>query len=132
MKKRRLSITHVVLLAMLIVAVLTWGFCATEYAQSVDEFYNVNPLRRTLHIQGDGRFRYGLSRWGLTIDALRVFAVNSITQIPRAPQVVSYTFQNRLWVVITFAVLETLVLGGGLVLKSVERNLAAERRRRPL
>ena len=65
MKKRRLSITHVTLLAMLIVAVLTWGFSATEYARSVDEFYHVNPLRRSLHIQGDGRFREVTAELGI-------------------------------------------------------------------
>jgi hypothetical protein len=54
---------------------------------------------------------------------------NAIQQIPNFPAVVAYVFKNRIWLPIVVIVAEVLVIGFGVFMKKVERDLNSPRRR---
>lgn len=94
-----LSIRAVVVLAMLVIAAFGWAFAAAAYAHEMEGWASGMGGRH----------------------AFSAFALNAVTHIPQAFEVIGFTFTKRLWLAIVILVLEFLVLLGGLGLKKIEK-----------
>lgn len=117
------SLTWIVVAAALVVVVFGWGFLAGSYAgahetalseMSADEF-------RGLDARALARPRRSI---------IAAFVGNSLEQLPNMPTVISWHFANRMWLPMTIGIVMLGVIGGGLVLKKVEQNLAQPKHRR--
>lgn len=120
MAEQEKSVTWVIVMLFLLIAVLGWAFAAAGYAHS-EEGWRTGGVQGTDDTQG---FRRGSRR------ALGDFIGNSFRQIPNMSAVISFTFEHRLWLVITVGVLEGLLLIGGYKMKSLEKELSGPRQRR--
>jgi hypothetical protein len=89
------SVGWVAVMLALAVAYFGWGFLAADYFQN-------NP---------DG----GAEKAN--------FWIKTVTQLPNLPSVISYSFQNRLWMLVLILVGEVAVLILWVVLRKLEREL---------
>ena len=120
-KKEGKSITWVVTMASITIAVIGWCMLATAYA-SYTEGLNV-PVP-------SGRVRVGRgSGIVMLVGAIAKMAWDGVTQIPNVISVVQFAFQKRLGVVIGIGIVEVLLLVGGLGMKKLEKDMENERRR---
>lgn len=118
------SLTWIIVMIMICIALFGWGFLAGSY---------------------DGAHAPNLSDGGPPgdhegIDARTVrnpaaagigkFIGNAIGQLPNMPTVISWHMSNRIWLPITIIALEGCTLLGAIVLKRVEKSLETPRRRR--
>jgi len=97
---------YVTLFLMLFVAWLAWAFAAAGYATEQE----------------------GLSPFGRRL--LKLLVWNALAKLPDLPAVLSYTFREKLWLPIVFAVVEVLIVLLGVVLKVVERQMDSPKKRR--
>jgi hypothetical protein len=95
MPEENKSVGWVAGMLALVVTYFGWGFLAADYFQ---------------HTPGAGERETD-------------FWVNSVTQLPNLPSVMSYAFQNRLWLVVVIAVAEVGVLILWVVMRKLEREL---------
>ncbi len=99
-KKDEEQSTSVVLIGLMVgIALFGWAFCAAAYATE----------QQGLHDFGRG--------------SKGTFITNAFVQIPNGVAVMSYVFQNKIWLPIIFGVLEVLALGFGIVMKVVEKKI---------
>ena len=116
------SIRWIVIVSMIFVAYLGWGFMAGSYAE-----IGATALPEV----GNLRIRRGRGMGiALLISAVVSFVVTSITELPNFFSVISFHMSNRIWLPILFIVLEGLVLAGGYGLQKLEENLEKPRHRR--
>jgi len=104
--EEELPVWYVTLFLMLFVAWLAWAFAAAGYATEQE----------------------GLSPFGRRL--FRLFVWNAVAKLPDLPAVLSYTFKEKLWMPITLAVVEVLVVLLGVVLKVVEKQMVSTKKRR--
>lgn len=106
-----------------LVALFGWGFLAGSYAGA-----HATPMSemsseelQELNTRTPGRAgRASMTR----------FVSNAIEQLPNMGSVIGWHFTNRIWLPILILVAELSVLGGGIIMKKVERNLSQPTRRR--
>ncbi len=106
-----------------VVALFGWGFLAGSYvgahatpmsemsSEELKELNTLTPLRAK---------RASMS----------TFVTNAVEQLPNIGSVIGWHFTNRIWLPILILVAELGVLGGGIIMKKVESNLAQPTRRR--
>lgn len=117
------SLTWVVAMVMIAIALFGWGFLAGSYAGA----HAPNMSEMTAEELKDlGDRTPERSRRG----ALEAFIGNALEQLPNFPTVISWHMSNRAWLPITIVVLEVGAVLGGFVLKRVEKALEAPRKSR--
>ncbi len=109
------SITHVVIGIMIVIAVMGWGAMASSYVEahtvfSFDE--SSRPPRMTR-----------ISAIGILISALIQFVVTAVQQLPNLFSVIGWHLGNRTWLPSTIIALEGAALFFGFGLKSMEGHL---------
>jgi hypothetical protein len=107
------SITWVVFAATVFVAAFGWGFLASSYPGT--------PVT-SMHSNHDDL--------NLTGDAVSIFVLNAISQLPNLPTIISWHFSNRIWLLILIGMAFVGVLGGGFALKRLEKILAQPKQKR--
>ena len=120
-----LSVRTVTILMMAVVALFGWAFAATGYADSIAPFHaahgpDLDGLPVTTSVQGLTMMAYSFC----------VLCKNALVQIPSLFSVVAFTFRERIGIPITVGVLEALVVGAGVKLAAMERDLNRPRGRR--
>ncbi len=110
------SIQWIVVVAMIFVAYLGWGFMAGSYADIGREALSMAGRPRSVRT-GRG---FGIA---LLVSAVVTFVGHSISEIPNFFSVISYHLSNRIWLPIIFLVLEALILAGGWGLMVLEKKL---------
>jgi hypothetical protein len=95
-------IGRVMVLVMLLIAFFGWGFAAAD-------FFQHNP-------EGAAG---GTNFW-----------INAFVQLPNFFKVLSHTFQNAIWIVIVFSVVELLALGFWAFAKKMEKEMQGRGARR--
>lgn len=118
-KRKDKSITWIVAGVMIVVAVFGWGCLASAYAGAhapvVDDDDEV----------GMPRMRVGRgAAIVMAFVAILTFLYHSISEIPNLPWVIGWSLSNRFGLVLGILLVELLVIGGGLGLKSLEKKLA--------
>lgn len=131
-KKRKdddegLSTKQVVILLMIGIGLFGWACAAAAYAHA-REGWRSNEVERFADEHGDdleSKSRLTSRRAAKSamiktaIRALMDFIGNALKQIPNCFAVIAFTFSERLWLVILFAVLETGALGLGFIMEKV-------------
>ncbi len=120
-KKGGKSITWVVTMASITVAVIGWCMLATAYVGYTEGLNVPVPSGRVRVGRGSGIL--------LLVGAVARMIWDGVTQIPNVFSVIKFAFQERLGVVIGIVVLEVLLIVGGLGMKKLERDMENERKR---
>ena len=117
------SITWVVRMTILLVAVFGWGVMAAEYAKRAEGW---NPL---------------VQERGVSIPVLRPivrlaaadgfarFAANAVVQLPNAPAVIWFNIRELPWLPLGIVVVEGLVVAAGVGMRRLEKHLDQPPRR---
>lgn len=117
------SLTWIVVMVMLGIAVFGWGFLAGSYAgahspklseMSADETEDVDT--RSLRSARRG--------------AVAAFVGNGLEQLPNLPAVIAWHMSNRIWLPILILVLEVGAVIGAYAMKKVENSLEKPKQRR--
>lgn len=117
-KKKERSIKWIVIMSMIFVAYVGWGFMATSWpGAAVPEV--APPEGTTVRVSARG---FGFA---LLIASILTFLVNSVTQLPNLFSVIAWQFSNQIWLPILFIILEGLIVAGGVGLVKLEAHLAA-------
>ena len=117
------SLTWIVVMVMIGIAVFGWGFLAGSYAgahspklseMSADELEDVDTRSQRSARRG----------------AVAAFVGNALEQLPNLPAVISWHMTNRIWLPIAIVVLEVGAMVGAYALKKVESALEEPKQRR--
>lgn len=117
------SLTWIVVMVMIGIALFGWGFLAGSYAgvqgqklseMSAEELEDVDT-------RSPRRARRG---------AAAAFVGNALEQLPNLPAVISWHMSNRIWLPIAILVLEVCALIGAYAMKKVESALERPKQRR--
>ncbi len=114
------SIRWIVIMCMIFMAYLAWGFLAGSYAGSEDAVL-VGVSRRARRASGIL----------MLISAIYSFVTTSITQLPNFFSVITWHLQNRIWLPILFVLLECGIVAGGYGLQKLEQKLEGPRESGP-
>ena len=130
------SILWVVIASLAVVTALGWALVAASYAHAYEGWRSAGAVGPEDDEElGDtpGLRRRAAGRIVIreTARALFDFVANAFRQIPNAPWVVAHAFRDRLWLVVTIATVQGLVVFGGWKLRQLERHLARSARRKP-
>jgi len=121
----QMPIFQVVVLLLVVVAFGGWGFLASSYVgaqargvlEMTEEELDAAKGGRTLPIKARAT-------------SVAYFLTNAADELPNFPQVMSWHFQNRIWLPITIAGVGLCVLIGGGILKQVDSQLHPQPRKR--
>jgi predicted ABC-type sugar transport system permease subunit len=120
-----LSVRTVTIGVMLVIALFGWGFAATAYAHSLEQWDpTVARTGSNLPVSAGGA---GLI---MMLHAVLDLCKNSIVQIPSVFQVLRFTFSEWIALPISIAIVEGLAAAAGFKLASVEREMAKTSRRK--
>lgn len=131
-KKRKdhdegLSTKQVVILLMIGIGLFGWACAAAAYAHA-KENWRANETERFAaenggDLESDSRLiRRRAAKTAMiktAVQALMDFIGNAFRQIPNCFAVIAFTFSERLWLIILFAVLEGGALGLGFLMEKV-------------
>ncbi len=120
-----ISVRRMTVLLIVAVALLGWAFAAAGYAQAVDGWHARQGAGEVAasaarHVRGRGLSMLAVTLWD--------FFLNAVLQIPNLFAVLGFTFRERFWLPVTFAVIEILVLVGSWRLAALEKEMWAKRR----
>jgi len=108
-------------LLLVVVALSGWAFAAAGYAQAVDGWHaRQGAASAVRHVRGRGLTMLAVTLWD--------FFLNAILQVPHVFAVIAFTFRERFWLPVTFAIIEVLVLVGGWRLAGLEKEMSSRRR----
>lgn len=117
------SLTWIVVMVMIGIALFGWGFLAGSYAgahgpklseMSAEDITDIDS-------RSPGRAKRG---------AVVAFVGNALEQLPNLPAVISWHMSNRIWLPIIILVLEVGALFGAYAMKKVENALEKPKQRR--
>jgi hypothetical protein len=120
------SATTVVIALSIALVLLTWAVSASAYATARFQAEVAAAQAAGEDRPGEVMFPRRVGRVGAFVALIYLFGEffkNALIELPRAPQVIYYVFTERLVIPLGAAVLEGLLIVGGLGLKSVERSL---------
>ena len=112
----RKSVTWVVVMVIIFIAVFGWLVLADSYALACGQ--SIKFFSPTIY-----------SRNSLGAQIGRVVG-NGLVQLPNLPAVISWHMSNRIWLPIMIVVLEGAALIGGCAMKKVESALKNPKQRR--
>jgi hypothetical protein len=125
-----MPVTVVTAAVFMVLAAIGWAFLAGSYAGAhAPRMSDITSADLEAGVDDHRSTRVTPSRRLAVIE----FVGNAVTQLPNLPGVVSWHFQNRLWLPVIFIVLEAGVIAGGFWMRRLERDFAgpAPSRRRP-
>ncbi|WP_417389311.1 hypothetical protein [Gimesia sp.] len=120
--------THkLIALVMLGIALFGWACAAAAYAHAKEGWRSNETERFAAENEGElesdfrstRRRAAGAAMFKTAFNSLMDFIGNAFRQIPNVFAVIAFTFSERLWLVILFAVLEGGALGLGYVMEKV-------------
>jgi hypothetical protein len=117
------SLTWIVVMIMVCIALFGWGFLAGSYTGA----YATNMSEMTSEQLKELSVR---TPSGAGRGAIVAFVGNALVQLPNFPAVISWHLSNRVWLPLTIIALEAGALLGAVALKKVESALETPRRRR--
>ena len=117
------SLTWIVVMVMIGIAVFGWGFLAGSYAGAHSPKLSEMSAVELENI--DARSPRSARR-----GAVAAFVGNAIEQLPNLPAVISWHLTNRVWLPIMIVVLEAAALIGAYAMKKVESALEKPKQRR--
>jgi hypothetical protein len=123
MAEEQKSLTWLVAMMMIVIAVFGWGFLAGSYAGAHAPKMSETPVEEVEDLDT-------LSPRSARRGAITAFVGNALQQLLNLPAVISWHMTNRIWLPILILGLEVAALMGAFVMKKVETAIEQPRTRR--
>ena len=118
-KERGWSMTRMITVLTILIAMCGWVFLASEYAKSVEGWEPVG--KEIIHDR--------ISLLIASVIAAASMVIKGIMEIPNAVAVVQFSLANRIETVNTLAVILVLIISAGFGLKALEKRLESPYKR---